>query len=311
MRAPLLFLPVILAGFLASAAPPPPAGSASVVKAILAEAREGNEHPSARQVQLALKPVDIDGDGRPDYLFSKQALGAGWCGTGGCWTEIWLDRAPGRPLKIFDGQVREVGFRRAGAGRIVDVDLHGSVCHTFGAHACPASFRWDGRLGRLVETATPNGKGIVRFLKPTETADRSPPAAVTAAFRAAVAACAKSGGTASDPEGPLTVPDVDGDGMRDWVVPEFYCDLPEGTSAKPPPMSLFASAGNASAPVLAATAARLEIDAATRPAAVSAVDLETCSPDAMEPQKCRRHRLIWSQEGRRLLPQGNSRGGVR
>jgi len=44
-------------------------------------------------------------------------------------------------VKIFDGQVREVRFRRAGAGRIVDFDLHGSVCHTFGAHACPASFR--------------------------------------------------------------------------------------------------------------------------------------------------------------------------
>ena len=99
--------------------------------------------------------------------------------------------------------------------------------------------------------------------------------------------------------------------MRDWVVPEFYCDLPERASAKPPPMSLFASAGNASAPVLAATAARLEIDAAMRPAAVSAVDLETCSPEAMEPQTCRRHRLIWSPESRRLLPQGTSGRGVR
>jgi len=66
MRVPIIVLPVILLGFLASAAPPPPAGSASVVKAILAEARESNEHPTARQVQLGLKPVDIDGDGRPD-----------------------------------------------------------------------------------------------------------------------------------------------------------------------------------------------------------------------------------------------------
>jgi hypothetical protein len=305
MRTPLLLLPVILASSPASAGPPPPA---SVVEAIVADSSEGGDHPTARQVQLGLRPVDIDGDGRPDYLFSKQALGAGWCGTGGCWTQIWLDRSPARPLKIFDGQVREVRFRRAGAVRIVDFDLHGSVCHTVGAHACPASFSWDARLGRLVEAAAPNGKNIVRFVRPTGAADGSPPPAVTAAFRAALEACTKSGGSTADPEGPLTVPDVDGDGIRDWVVPEFYCDLPEGRSAKMPPMSLFASAGHPSEPVLAASAPRLEIDAAATPAAVSTVDLDTCSPEAMKPQDCRRHRMVWSPQQKRLVPLGNSRG---
>jgi hypothetical protein len=310
MRAPLLYLAVMAAAFLASAGPPRADPVASVVEAIVAESGENGEHPSARQVRLGLKPVDIDGDGRPDYLFSKEALGADWCGTGGCWTQIWLDRSPSHPLKIFDAQVREVRFRRAGAAPIVDFDLHGSVCHTFGAHACPASFRWDGRLGQLVEAAAPNGRGVVRFLRPIEAADGSPPAAVTTAFRAAIEACTNSGGSAADPERPLTVPDIDGDGLRDWIVPEFYCDVPEGRSAKPPPMSLFASAGNAAQPVLAMSAPRLEIDAAATPAAVSTVDLESCSPEAMEPRACRRHRLVWSPRERRLVPQGSPRGGT-
>lgn len=295
-----MFVPLLaLVGPAAPAAPP---ASETVIRAIVRDLHRETHDVSARKVRHGLKRVDIDGDGRPDYLFSKEALGPGWCGSGGCWMQLWLDRTPRRPIKIFDGQVREAGFRAAGRGKIVDFDLHGSACHTFGAHECPASFRWDAKLGRLVETASPRGTGVVRFIRPIETVDGAPPPVVAAASRAAIARCVTSGGTANDADQPLTVPDIDGDGIRDWVVPELFCDVPDSGVTSKPSMSIFASAGNALGPVLAASAPRLEVDAATRPASVYVVDLTSCDAEALQPQTCRRERLIWARQRKQLLP---------
>jgi hypothetical protein len=304
MRWPGLFLAVSSAFAAAAAArpaSPAPAPPPALVRAILADLGEDSKGVSASRVRRGLKPVDLDGDGRADHQFDKQALGPGWCGTGGCWLQLWLDRGAAPPLKIFDGQVREVGFRTVRGARIVDLDLHGSACHTFGAHECPVSFRWDGGLGRLVEAATRGGTGVVRFLAPVEGMDGTPPAAVAAAAGAAIEACTRAGGNASEGPSPMTVPDVDGDGTRDWVLPEFYCDLPEGASEPAPGMTLFASAGRPAQPVLAATAPRLDIDVASTPAAVFAVDLASCSEEDPTPKPCRRTRLAWNPATKRFV----------
>jgi hypothetical protein len=282
----------------APARPVPPA----IVRAILADLGEDSKGVTASRVRRGLKPVDLNGDGRSDYRFDKQVLGGGWCGTGGCWLQLWLDRAAAAPLKVFDGQVREIGFRTVRGERIVDLDLHGSACHTFGAHECPVSFRWDRALGRLVETATRDGTGVVHFQPPIEGIDGTPPAAVAAAARAAVKACTRAGGNASDGPTPMTVPDVDGDGVRDWALPEFYCDLPEGAAGPVPGMTLFASAGRSDRPVVAATAPRLDVDSASVPAAVFAVDLASCPSEEITPKPCRRKRLAWNPATKRFLP---------
>jgi len=304
MRWPGLFL--ALSGAFAAAAAarpaPPAAAPPALVRALLADLGDDAKGVTASRVRRGLKPVDVDGDGRPDYRFDKQALGPGWCGTGGCSLQLWLNRGSAAPLKVFDGQVREIGFRTVRGGRIVDLDLHGSACHTFGAHECPVSFRWDRTLGRLVEAPTRDGTGIVRFLSPIEGMDGTPPAAVASAARAAVQACTRAGGNAPDGPTPMTVPDVDGDGARDWVLPEFYCDLPEGAAGAAPGMTLFASAGRPDRPGVAATAARLDIDSASTPAAVYAVDLASCSEDDPNPKPCRRKRLAWNPATNRFLP---------
>jgi len=299
MRWPGLFL--ALSGALAGAAAARPAPPA-LVRAILADSGEDSKGVTAGRVGRGLTPVDLDGDGRPDYRFDKQALGPGWCGTGGCWLQLWLNRGAAPPLKIFDGQAREIAFRTARGTRIVDLDLHGSACHTFGAHECPVSFRWDRALGRLVETATRDGTGIVRFVAPVEGIDGTPPPAVAAAARAAVAACTRAGGNAPDGPAAMTVPDVDGDGARDWVLPEFYCDAPDGTAGAAPGMTLFASAGRPARPAVAAAAPRLDIDSAASPAAVYAVDLASCPEDDPSPKPCRRKRLAWNGATKRFVP---------
>jgi len=304
MRWPALIL--ALSGALAGAAaarPAPPAPAPPVlVRAILADLGDDSKGVTASRVRRGLKPVDVDGDGRADYRFDKQALGPGWCGTGGCWIQLWLGRGAAAPLKILDAQAREIGFRTVRGERIVDLDLHGSACHTFGAHECPVSFRWDRGLGRLVETATRDGTGIVRFLPTVEGIDGTPPPAVAAAARAAVQTCTRAGGNAPDGPAAMTVPDVDGDGARDWVLPDFYCDLPEGASQAAPGMTLFASAGRPSRPAVAATAARLDIDSASVPAAVYAVDLASCPEDDATPRPCRRKRLAWDGAKKRFAP---------
>jgi hypothetical protein len=35
---------------------------------------------------------------------------------------------------------------------------------------------------------------------------------------------------------------------------------------------------------------------------VAAVDLASCAPDAMEPENCRRTKLVWSAPARRFVP---------
>jgi hypothetical protein len=152
-----------------------------------------------------------------------------------------------------------------------------------------------------VETVAPDKEGVIRLLRPAPSLDQTPPRVVAEAFAAAAQACSAAGGSAVDPDRPMTVPDVDGDGIRDWIIPEFYCDMPDGQKPFRPTMTLFASAGDPARPALAASGERLEIDSASTPARVLTVDLNTCSPEGLKPQACRRQRLVWSSEKRRLL----------
>jgi hypothetical protein len=252
------------------------------------------------RVARGIKIVDADGDGVSDYLFSLEAISSpGWCGTGGCRTQLWLGRRSAAPRKVFDAQVRETGFRTARRRRVFDVDLHGSACHTFGAAACPASFSWDERAGRMVEQRTADRGGTIRLLRPLETLDRAPPPYVQSRLRAMDAECRAAGGTADTQDAALTVPDVDGDGQRDWLIAYVYCSMQDDRPAPEAPMVLFASSGG---PSEAFAAGEIEIRLGDPVAEVFGIEGETCRRDEIGETPCLRVPQRWDPYSRRFLP---------
>jgi len=272
------------------------------VRAIVADVA-----PDARitvaQVRRGMRAVDVDHDGRQDYLFSFARI-PGWCGTGGCRTQLWVQRRGMPPRKVFDAQVREAAFRNVRGHTVADFDLHGSACHSFGASACPASFVWDASLGRLVEHAAPGGDGVIRYLRPMKSVDPPAPLPVMERYRATLSLCASAGGTAADADPPLTVPDLDGDGVRDWIIPEIFCDRPgEADDAPVIPMTLFATAGNPARPMEVARGRRVEISVSTTPATVFLIEgPRTCDLGEEKKTSCRRVEMRWNRAAKRLEP---------
>jgi hypothetical protein len=293
-----LIVAFLIPGIATAAAPPP----SSLTHAIIADVKGDDARLSDRQVRSGLRPVNINHDDLPDYLFSFDKI-AGWCGSGGCRAQLWIQRRSLPPRKVFDGQVRETAFRKVRGQTVVDFDLHGSVCHTFGAAPCPASFVWNPKLDRLVEHPAPNGDGTIRLLRPTKAVDGPPPSPVAKRFRETLRACTAAAGTAADPEQPLTVPDVDGDGLRDWMIPEIFCDTPGDTATGSNiPMTLFASSGRPDRPVEAARGGRLQVSVAASPAKVFLIEAAGRCDVGDEPEPaCRPVPLHWQPTARRFV----------
>ena len=171
------------------------------------------------------RQIDLNGDGFPDWVadFAKSGE-SGFCGTGGCRLVIYASK-PGGYASVFDEQVREFKLTPRGDGMRLDIDVHGSFCGTFGASECPMSFRWEQPRARFIEVA--NVKGGTRLQSSVlASADPAKPALVKTVEAEQAAACRQaSGKLAEDGASGVTVPDLNGDGSRDWIVSAPYCPL--------------------------------------------------------------------------------------
>ena len=126
-----------------------------------------------------------------------------------------------------DGSVRKA-FQNSGGGyvfsgpkdgRKLEVNLHGTACGSYGADECLRAWRWDGAANAYVET--PNSKGLALLVSGSipalEPDPKDAPAAVQAEVAARTAAC-KALGVEEVEAIPLSdLPDVNGDGVRDWL----------------------------------------------------------------------------------------------
>jgi hypothetical protein len=296
----IVLLPLVMLGLAASApAPRSDPGKSRAIAAIVADIRPDDRRATPARVGKGIRIVDANADGIADYLFSLEAISSpGWCGTGGCRTQLWLGRRGGAPRKIFDAQVREAGFRIFHRRPVFDVDLHGSACHSFGATACPASFAWNKAEGRMVEQRTADGGGTIRLLRPLETLDRAPPLSVQARLSAMIADCRSAGGTAEAQDAAMTVPDVDGDGLRDWMIAYVFCSMQSDAPAPEAPMGLFASSTGWSE---ALSTGEIEIRLGDPVADVFAIEGESCRRDEVGEMPCLRVQMRWDPGSRRFV----------
>jgi hypothetical protein len=258
-------------------AAPKPDSRAAIAKAIQ-NSMDGDPEPmSVSRLKSAMKRVDIDGDAIPDWQVNWEKYGsASWCGTGGCRYQLWRGVAGGDPVIVFERQVREVKTRKTALGTVFDFDFHGSVCGGFGVEECPASYGWDSKLGRMVERVAANGDGTIRLLSPYENFEEDVPYAVEARIVARKGQCAAMGAGVGEYGDeyflPVSVPDVDGDGARDWLLNGSTCVYTDDRDSVDLPDELMVTAGDAAKPALALTAKIIRLSVSTTPASVMTVE---------------------------------------
>lgn len=183
--------------------------------------------------------IDVNGDGVPDWRvdYEKAANASLFCGTGGCLQQVYVSRKGGYVL-AFSRTAGTFALSRAKGERVLDLDFHGSVCGGAGVDECKRRYAWDEASGRFLER--PNKKGQTWLedgpARPVDLSADDAPSAAIAQVERRVATCKAVGGTFAADENPFNdLPDLNGDGVRDWVVGSYYdtCDGVDNGPALP------------------------------------------------------------------------------
>ncbi len=222
--------------------------------------------------------IDVNNDGIVDWRvdLGKAPNPSFFCGSGGCANQVYVSKpggeleltwqatiGPDMPISVVNGE------------RVMDVNFHGTVCDLAGADACPRRYAWVEAERRWQERPNVRGQTVLRGpliqVKPLNWTDL--PRQVQAEARTIEGACKAAGGKLYD--GPISVvesiPDVSGDGVRDWVVGgHATCEeLPAGALAPLLTMGVWATAPEETGgarPLYATLNANYAIDVVAKPA---------------------------------------------
>lgn len=174
---------------------------ADVTRAILvALGDEGR--PAAAPLPGMFHPVQISDDGVTDWVadFSDDQA---WCGSGGCRQMIFVSQIGAGHRAAFDQQTRAWSVTQRDGRANLDVEVYGAWCGEAGVVECRLRFVWDPALRRFVEA--PNAAGQTQLHGPLyQVVDRADAPALVVE------------GVSSFEV--TSVPDLDGDGVRDLVV---------------------------------------------------------------------------------------------
>jgi CHAT domain-containing protein len=164
-------------------------------------------------------PVDLNGDGRPDWRVNYYRTSQGFCGTGGCLNQLYVSRPDGGFDLVFDQQVLRIETQPAGAGRggVVTLELHGSACSGTGGMACPVAYQWNEPARTFLPIRLPNTSSRPPLLPLLGPDVRVVPQAIRDDVGGLDGRCrvANQGGGDGSAD---RAPDLDGDGRADWIV---------------------------------------------------------------------------------------------
>ena len=228
--------------------------------------------------------VDINGDGKPDWRVDyEHAPNASlWCGTGGCRNELWVSGPGDSYRRVMSVGMRLFKLSRRGGVARLDLDFHGSLCGGYGVQACPRSYLWNEQAGAFLETAAPgNHTWLSGGPNALEEADLTrAPAPVLAALERTQMQCQAANGRYDVAWGVTSIPDLDGDGARDWVIGGAYmgCEYDEDRPEVAPELAMlvYVTGGDAAEPRLAleAKGVRYGLDISATPAAFYYMEAE-------------------------------------
>jgi hypothetical protein len=258
----------------------------------------------------AVHAVDVNQDGVADWWIDFDAFGfSAWCGTGGCKQMLFVSRPDGHFRVEIDQQTREFNLSPSPQGARLDIEVHGSACGGSGNVECRFAYIWDAARERWSERAASNGSTVLSgggfAIGRDETGEA--PLQVQAAIARDVALCQALG--ASNVDGSpsaSSIPDVNGDGIRDWLIGGLPCqDVPDTITTPLAITRLFVSdAGGFSegwmAPIIDGETQGFEIDIATAPAILRTVERGPMC-DFGQPI-CPRQAFHWDSDLKRLQP---------
>ncbi|RZJ88850.1 MAG: hypothetical protein EON88_20700 [Brevundimonas sp.] len=198
-----------------------------------------NRPPLETQVpDGVLSAVEINGDGKPDWLI-RWPESAQFCGTGGCEASLYISDGDGF-VRAFDRQALSFALTTVDGELRVEAAVHHLECSE-GQDECLRAWAWDPVAMRLQER--PSSDGISRLSgspavdygeEPDGTPRLppwTPPALEEARFASRVwcpAVNGSDGGLVRQAD-LYDIPDVNGDGMRDYIyAPAGRCDAPPG-----------------------------------------------------------------------------------
>lgn len=171
-----------------------------------------------------LSPLDVNGDGVTDWRadYGRAEWPGGWCGTGGCAQRVWVSARDGGWVLAVDTQMHSLQAYDAGGERRLETWVHGTRCGGAGSDRCHYAYAWDAEANRLVER--PTRAGVTRLSGSGALLVDAPsrPAEVEAAVAALNCEGEGEGGLAHA----SNMPDLNGDGVRDWVLESGYACLP-------------------------------------------------------------------------------------
>jgi len=298
---------ILIAGPVAAQVPSPPEGLVwMALNAINGDAFDRddptNRPPLVTEVpEGMLRPVDVSRDGRADWIVDFRVAGlSAFCGTGGCAQILYVSGGDTGFVRAFDNQALEFEVAERGGEARVEAMVHRLNCRPEQPE-CLYAWAWDPTLGRLVER--PASNGLTRLqgggFDPTDatradTPDSLPNELSQVWFGGRLTCRDESddGFVALRPEF-RSVPDINGDGQRDWIGIPPVC---EAETMGSPSFELWVTTGNGELELAYTSASNRypSIDIRTTPATV----LVNPSCDYDEP--CPDERLRWDGPGGRF-----------
>jgi len=256
-----------------------------------------------------IKQVDISHDGVADWLVDYTDSGLMYCGTGGCLRSLYVSVPEGGYVLAFNDQSDDFVIRRRNNETVIDMAVHRVMCWPI-SDDCAYSFAWDADKKRLVERPNVRGETLLSssfgVLAPAEEDEPRPPEdapeVLQTHWRETVEACpsaASEGAFNIDHAEIHSIPDLDGDGARDWLYKAPHgCAGVDGTFGERKPFMIYLTRANGGAD-LAFTSEPGEqpiYDIATSPAVLIS------NPECGFDDPCRNLRLRWNARTARFAP---------
>ena len=232
---------------LAKAAEAPPMGFTWYVLNQLNEFYFDIEDPTNRPPLVTevpagvLEPVNINDDGVVDWLINWPD-GAPFCGTGGCRRSIYVSDDGGY-RRVFDRQAWDLTIGKVAGETRIEASFHHLNC-TPQREDCRLAWAWDPKAAALTERPSRDGHHILTSLDgpPLDLGEKDgepilpdhTPEVLYALFQDGARVCpvADPGEVARTSWPALrSLPDLNGDGVRDWIIDAPVACGPEEPAA--------------------------------------------------------------------------------
>lgn len=268
-----------------------------------------NRPPLVTEVPAgAIRAVDVTRDGHADWLVDYEAAEiSSFCGTGGCSQILYVSLGDDGLTRAFDEQAHELTFYQADGESRVEAWVHHSFCSSDAGRECRFAYGWDPELKRLVERPNRAGEAVIpvgAFSPIDNSADRGPnpdaPEAVADRWFKTRTTCQAYNDDGMEVRRAEIddVPDIDGDGVRDWIVqPPMACQHQPDEVVPSPGFEVWLSRADGEAvQAYVSPAERFpHLDVSTTPATVIA------APACGFQETCAQPRLRWDAGSGRFV----------